>query len=123
MKEKGCNNELFSILRQTSVLARIITVMVLLTGAMSLMQLNLQEYPDAAMDTAEIETIYPGATAQDIELNITNPIEKELRSVDGIAYFSSESSEGRSFIEVEYLPGEDAAVILRDYSTSGRSSR
>ncbi|WP_122082328.1 efflux RND transporter permease subunit [Vibrio coralliirubri] len=95
-------------------LARIITVMVLLTGAMSLMQLNLQEYPDVAVDTAEIETIYPGATAQDIELNITNPIEKELRSVDGIAYFSSESSEGRSFIEVEYLPGEDAAVILRD---------
>ena len=95
-------------------LARIITVMVLLTGAMSLMQLNLQEYPDVAMDTAEIETIYPGATAQDIELNITNPIEKELRSVDGIAYFSSESSEGRSFIEVEYLPGDDAAVILRD---------
>lgn len=95
-------------------LARIITVMVLLTGAMSLMQLNLQEYPDVAMDTAEIETSYPGATAQDIELNITNPIEKELRSVDGIAYFSSESSEGRSFIEVEYLPGEDAAVILRD---------
>ncbi|MFS1909092.1 efflux RND transporter permease subunit [Vibrio lentus] len=95
-------------------LARIITVMVLLTGVMSLMQLNLQEYPDVAMDTAEIETSYPGATAQDIELNITNPIEKELRSVDGIAYFSSESSEGRSFIEVEYLPGEDAAVILRD---------
>ena len=83
-------------------LARIITVMVLLTGVMSLMQLNLQEYPDVAMDTAEIETSYPGATAQDIELNITNPIEKELRSVDGIAYFSSESSEGRSFIAVSY---------------------
>lgn len=95
-------------------LARIITVMVLFTGAVSLTQLNLQEYPDVAMDTAEIETFYPGATAQDIELNITNPIEKELRSVDGIAYFSSESSEGRSRIEVEYQPGEDATVILRD---------
>ncbi|MFM2600180.1 efflux RND transporter permease subunit [Vibrio fortis] len=95
-------------------LARIITVMVLFTGAVSLTQLNLQEYPDVAMDTAEIETFYPGATAQDVELNITNPIEKELRSVDGIAYFSSESSEGRSRIEVEYQPGEDATVILRD---------
>ncbi|KAB0301506.1 efflux RND transporter permease subunit [Vibrio fortis] len=95
-------------------LARIITVMVLFTGAVSLTQLNLQEYPDVAMDTAEIETFYPGATAQDVELNITNPIEKELRSVDGIAYFISESSEGRSYIEVEYQPGEDAAVILRD---------
>ncbi|KDN26270.1 acriflavin resistance protein [Vibrio fortis] len=95
-------------------LARIITVMVLFTGAVSLTQLNLQEYPDVAMDTAEIETFYPGATAQDVELNITNPIEKELRSVDDIAYFISESSEGRSYIEVEYQPGEDAAVILRD---------
>ncbi|MEF1280683.1 efflux RND transporter permease subunit, partial [Vibrio fortis] len=95
-------------------LARIITVMVLFTGAVSLTQLNLQEYPDVAMDTAEIETFYPGATAQDVELNITNPIEKELRSVDGIAYFISESSEGLSYIEVEYQPGEDAAVILRD---------
>jgi multidrug efflux pump subunit AcrB len=88
--------------------------MVLFTGAVSLTQLNLQEYPDVAMDTAEIETFYPGATAQDVELNITNPIEKELRSVDGIAYFISESSEGRSYIEVEYQPGEDATVILRD---------
>ena len=95
-------------------LARIITVMVLFTGAVSLTHLNLQEYPDVAMDTAEIETFYPGATAQDVELNITNPIEKELRSVDGIAYFISESSEGRSYIEVEYQPGEDATVILRD---------
>lgn len=95
-------------------LARIITVMVLFTGAVSLTQLNLQEYPDVAMDTAEIETFYPGATAQDVELNITNPIEKELRSVDGIAYFISESSEGRSYIEVEYQPDEDATVILRD---------
>ncbi len=95
-------------------LARIITVMVLFTGAISLTQLNLQEYPEVAMNTAEIETNYPGATAQDIELNVTNPIEKELRSVDGIAYFWSESTEGRSFIEVEYVPGEDPVVILRD---------
>lgn len=95
-------------------LARIITVMVLFTGAVSLTQLNLQEYPDVAMDTAKIETFYPGATAQDVELNITNPIEKELRSVDGIAHFISESSEGYSFIEVEYQPDEDATVILRD---------
>ncbi|KII76470.1 efflux RND transporter permease subunit [Vibrio renipiscarius] len=95
-------------------LARIISVMVLFTGAMSLMQLNLQEYPDVTMGSAEIDTFYAGATAQDVELNITNPIEKELRSVDGLAYFISESSEGRSHIEVEYLPGDDANVILRD---------
>ena len=103
-----------SFFAQRAFLARIITIMVLFTGAMSLIQINLQEYPDVNMDTAEIETFYPGATAQDIELNITNPIEKELRSVDGIAFFTSQSSEGYSFIEAEYLPGEDADTVLRD---------
>ena len=95
-------------------LARIITIMVMLAGAASLYTLKLQEYPDIAFDSADIETFYPGSTAQDVELNITNPIEKELRSVEGIKYFSSQSTDGVSAIEVEFLPGEDAARILRD---------
>lgn len=95
-------------------LARIITIMVMLAGAASLYTLKLQEYPDIAFDSADIENFYPGSTAQDVELNITNPIEKELRSVEGIKYFSSQSTDGVSAIEVEFLPGEDAARILRD---------
>ncbi len=51
------------------------------------------------MDTAEIETSYPGAASQGL-MNSGIMADEELRSVDGIAYFSSESSEGRSFIEV-----------------------
>ncbi|WKY60158.1 efflux RND transporter permease subunit [Vibrio sp. SNU_ST1] len=99
---------------QRSFLARIVTIMVLMLGAASMYTLKLQEYPDVAFETVEIETSYPGATAQDIELNITNPIEKELRSVQGLNYFSSQSSDGISYIEAELLPGEDAAKVLRD---------
>lgn len=95
-------------------LARIITVMVLITGIASLWTLKLQEYPDVAFESADIQTFYPGATAQDIELNITNPIEKELRSVQGINFYSSESSDGASFISLEFLPGEDSVKVMRD---------
>lgn len=95
-------------------LARIITVMVLMLGIASLNILKLQELPDVAFDTAQIETFYPGATAQDVELNITNPLEKELRTVQGVNYYLSQSVDGYSYIELEYLPGEDGATILRD---------
>ncbi|NOI79390.1 efflux RND transporter permease subunit [Vibrio tubiashii] len=99
---------------QRGFLARIITVMVLLLGMASLSILKLQEYPDVAFDSADIITTYPGATAQDVELNITNPIEKELRTVQGINHFVSQSTDGQSFIEVEFLEGEDSTKILRD---------
>ncbi len=99
---------------QHPFLARIITVMVLLMGTASLFTLKLQEYPNVAFESAEIETSYPGATASDVELNITNPLEKELLSVEGINYFSSESTDGFSAIELEFLPGMDASVVLRD---------
>ncbi|NOH78346.1 efflux RND transporter permease subunit [Vibrio sp. RE86] len=99
---------------QRGFLARIITLMVLLLGAASLTTLKLQEYPDVAFDTAEIDTFYPGATAQDVELNITNPIEKELRTVQGINYFYSHSTDGHSYIEIEFNEGGDSAKVLRD---------
>ncbi|WP_117232494.1 efflux RND transporter permease subunit [Vibrio maerlii] len=99
---------------QRPFLARIITIMVLMVGAGSLMTLKLQEYPNVAFENATIETIYPGATAQDIELNITNPIEKELRSVQGINFYQSQSTDGRSLIEVEFLASADAAKVMRD---------
>lgn len=99
---------------QRGFLARIITIMVLLLGAASLTTLKLQEYPDVAFDAADIQTFYLGATAQDVELNITNPIEKELRTVQGIHFFFSESTDGHSFIELEFEQGEDSSKILRN---------
>lgn len=95
-------------------LARIITVMVLIFGAASLTTLKFQEYPNVVQDAAEIETFYPGATAQDVEFNITNPIEKELLSVEGVKFFFSESSAGYSYIELEFESGSNSSEVLRD---------
>lgn len=107
-------NSLITYFAQRPFLARLITIMVLMTGALSLSTLKLQEYPDVAFESAEVETFYPGATAKDVEVNITNPLEKELLSVKGINYFWSESVDGTSFIELEFQPGADPAVVLRD---------
>ncbi|MGF1715281.1 efflux RND transporter permease subunit [Photobacterium chitinilyticum] len=97
-----------------SFLARILTMMVLMIGLASLSMLKLQELPDIAFEEVDITTQYPGATAQDIELNITNQIEKELKSVQGIRKYSSQSTEGVSHISIEVDEAADIAKVLRD---------
>ncbi|WP_135381804.1 efflux RND transporter permease subunit [Vibrio tasmaniensis] len=95
-------------------LARILTFMVLVMGAASLYNLNLQEYPDVALESAEINVSYPGSTAQDVELNITNLLEKEIQNVQGLKTFESESSDGLVKIEAEVRAGEDTPRVMRD---------
>lgn len=99
---------------QRSFLARIITTMVLMVGIASLSTLKLQELPDIAFEEVEITTQYPGATAQDVEVNITNLIEKEIKSVEGIRKFTSQSSDGSSAISIEMDESADTAKVLRD---------
>lgn len=97
-----------------SFLARVLTAIVLMIGAGSLSVISLQEYPDVAFAEVEITTIYPGASAQDIELNITNKIEKELKIVEGITKYNSTSSDGRSYINVELDESYDLNKTVRD---------
>lgn len=78
---------LISYFAQRPFLARIVTIMVLMMGVISLYTLKLQEYPDVAFESVEVTTHYPGATASDVEVNVTNPLEKELRTVKGINFF------------------------------------
>ncbi len=97
-----------------SFLARIITIMVLMVGVASLSTLKLQEYPDVAFGEVDITTLYPGATAQDVEVNITNLIEKELKSVEGLRKFVSQSSDGLSSISIEIDEAAETEKVLRD---------
>ncbi|MGR5276127.1 efflux RND transporter permease subunit [Vibrio rotiferianus] len=97
-----------------SFLARIMTILVLMVGAGSLSIINLQEYPDVAFAEVEITTLYPGASAQDIELNITNKIEKELKSVEGMKKYNSKSFDGQSYINIELDESYDIDKTVRD---------
>lgn len=99
---------------QRDFLARIITIMVLAIGIGSLNILKLQELPDIAFPEVAITTEYPGASAQDVELNITNKVEKEIRSVQGIERFTSSSINGLSSILLELDESGDIDDIVKD---------
>ena len=81
-------------------LATLITIMVILLGISTLMGIKRDIYPEVDFGMMSITTFYPGASPEDVELNVTNKIEEELKTVTGIDNFVSYSMENVSFLMV-----------------------
>ncbi len=92
---------------ERSLIVNIISVGVVLAGVVFLMTANREAFPRVEYDWVIITTIYPGATAKDIEKHITIPIEDQLREVDDIEMISSGSNDSRSIIGVQLDPDID----------------
>ncbi len=86
------------------MLATLFTVAVLVLGAGSLAIIKRDVYPHVDFGMVEITTTYPGASPEDVELNVTNKIEDELKNVTGIDRITSTSLENLSRIEVLIEP-------------------
>lgn len=66
--------------------------------------------------TVSIATIYPGASPQDIENLITKPIEKQLKSINGIKKISSNSVSDFSLVIAEFNTDQDPKVCKQRVS-------
>jgi multidrug efflux pump len=89
----------------------------LLGGALSLMQLGVREYPAVDPPSISITTSYPGAAAEVVEAQITEPLEEAVNGVAGIRTLTSTSREGASQISAEFSLDTDidtAASDVRD---------
>lgn len=80
--------------------ANVMTLAIILLGIYAAVGLPLAEYPVVDFGSASIETRYPGASAEDVEANVTSRIEKELLSLSDIETFTSVSEDGLSSIRV-----------------------
>jgi multidrug efflux pump subunit AcrB len=88
-----------------SVLANMITIFVLVAGIyVSLNTLNREVFPTTDLNLVVIRTVYPDASASEVEDLITNPIEEAIREVEDIDEYSSSSVEGGSSIVVKIDP-------------------
>ncbi len=82
-------------------LAYILTIMIVMLGISTLLSIRRSIWPSGDLGIMVIVTQYPGASPEDVELNVTNKIERELKSVVGIAGITSVSMENVSVIDVE----------------------
>ncbi len=83
------------------LLANALTVMILLMGLYSFFTINREEFPNAETGLVIISTTYPGASPEDVELNVTNKLEDSLKGVVGLKSLTSSSEENSSTINIE----------------------
>lgn len=99
------------------VMATVFAITIVLFGVVGFMTLGIREYPSVDPPVVTVSTSYPGANAEIIESQITEPLEESINSIDGIVTLSSVSSDGRSSITIEFDTGRDldnAANDVRD---------
>jgi multidrug efflux pump subunit AcrB len=78
-----------------------VVFVVFLTGLLTAFGLQREEFPPIGMDILKISTIYPGASPEDVEINVTNKIETQLLEVENIKKLTSLSMENMSIVLAE----------------------
>ena len=93
------------------VMTTLFFVAVLIIGLFSLTKLPIDLFPDIETNTIMVMTSYPGASAEDIEQNVTRPLENTLNSVEHLKHITSKSKENISIITLEFEFGYDIDVL------------
>ena len=96
------------------VMTSLCFVAVIILGLFSVAKLPIDLYPDIDTNTLMVITMYPGASAEDIEQNITKPLENTLNSVEHLKHITSQSRENTSVITLEFEYGYDIDVLTND---------
>jgi multidrug efflux pump subunit AcrB len=96
------------------VAANLVMLMMLLGGALALSRMNIQFFPTFALDVVSVRVVWSGASAEDVEQGITNPLEQRLRSVQGLKKMTSTSAQGVSSITLEFHEGSNSIQALDD---------
>ena len=99
------------------VLSTVFMLVILLFGIIGYTSLPVREYPSVDNPIITVSVSYPGANADVIEKQITEPLEQNINGIPGIRSLMSSSSQGRSRITVEFelsVDMETAANDVRD---------
>ncbi|MCP4980926.1 MAG: efflux RND transporter permease subunit [Gammaproteobacteria bacterium] len=103
---------LLGIFARHRVAANLLMVMMLLSGAIALQNLNVQFFPNFELDRITVSTVWSGASSEDAESGITIPLEQRLRSVDRLKEMASTSATGTSGITLEFDEGSNMTFAL-----------
>lgn len=99
------------------VFATVMNIILMLVGCIGLVYLGVRDYPSVDPPIISVSTSFPGANADVIETQITEPLESAINGIQGIRSLTSQSRDGRSNITVEFeleVDLETAANDVRD---------
>ncbi len=96
------------------VLATVMTLIIIIFGVIGYSYLGVREYPSVDNPIISVNCSYPGANADVIENQITEPLEQNINGIPGIRSLSSVSSQGSSRITVEFELSVDLETAAND---------
>ena len=92
----------------------LVFVGIVIMGLFSLSKLPIDLLPNIETNTILVLTSYQGASAADIETNVTRPLESSLNTVSNLKNITSTSRENTSIITLEFEYGEDIEALTND---------
>ena len=101
------------------VLATVLTLIIVIFGVIGYSYLGVREYPSVDNPIISVSCSYPGANADVIENQITEPLEQNINGIPGIRSLSSVSSQGSSRVTVEFELSVDLETAANDVRDKG----
>ena len=98
--------------------ANLLMVLMVVIGIISIDRLNRQFFPTFDVEVVGVNVTWSGATAEDVDANIVQPLEPELRVINDVKKVISNSYEGRASIQVEFEFGADMKQALADVESA-----
>lgn len=98
--------------------ANLLMAIMMLIGVAALLRINTQFFPDFGIEMVTVSVAWDGATADDIDTNIVQALEPELRFLNQVKRVRSTSFEGVASIAVEFETGSDMQKALADVESA-----
>ena len=92
----------------------LVVVAVIVIGLFSLLRLPIDQFPELEPPFISVMTTYPGASASEVETNVTRLLENSLNSVDGLKELNSSSRDNMSLIFLELEWGTNLDEVIND---------
>ena len=89
------------------IFAWVLAIVIMAAGLLAVTTMGVEQYPDIAPPTVSINATYGGADAATVENSVTQVLEQQLKGLDGLLYFTANSSNGSSSITVTFEKGTD----------------
>ncbi len=96
------------------VFAAMLILSLVVVGAASYLNLDVDRFPDVDLPTVRVSTRLPGASPAEVESQISQPIEEVLNTIEGIKELQSVSGAGMSFVTVTFELNRDIEAAAQD---------
>lgn len=105
-------NSMLAFFIRHRVAANVLVLVALMAGFVGVTRMNVQFFPNFALDVLSVRVLWSGASAEDVENGIVIPLEERLKTVDGVKKLSSTAAQGVASITLELTEDTDSLVAL-----------